>query len=65
MELAPKPVTDFESHRARHRYLHRMLDELVADWIRHTDGRPSKNSVLDLMKWANGQRDNPDGPHGD
>ena len=57
-------VTDLESHKARHEFLHRMLDELVADWIVHTDGRPSRNTLLDLMKWSSAQTKNPDGQHG-
>jgi hypothetical protein len=48
-----------EEHKARHALLHQQLDELVADWIRHTTGLPSKCSVLDLMKWSHEQTENP------
>lgn len=44
-----------EAHRERHLELHRMLDELVADFIRHTDQRPSSASVMDLMTWSHQQ----------
>jgi hypothetical protein len=46
-------------HRARHVLLHTMLDELVADWIRHSEKRPSQATVLELMLWSGGQIDNP------
>lgn len=40
-------------HRARHQHLHDALDELVADYIRHTkDCRPSTSSILELMQWS-------------
>ena len=54
-----------ELHRKRHVRLHYCLDELVADWVTHTDGLPSKNTVLDLIKWSHVQTEDPTGPHGD
>lgn len=36
-----------------------MLDELVADWIVHTGRRPSAATVLELMEWADQQRQCP------
>jgi hypothetical protein len=48
-----------EEHRARHVELHRSLDELVADFIRHTDRLPSETSVMDLMMWSHAQTQNP------
>jgi len=48
-----------EHHKARHVALHKALDELVADWILHTDHLPSKSTVMELMEWANEQRENP------
>lgn len=42
-----------EKHKQRHIELHRALDELVADWATHTKSLPSKNTVLQLMHWAN------------
>ncbi len=56
-------VTDLESHKARHVLLHSMLDELLADWITHTGGLPSKCSMDQFLKWANEQRTEPTGPH--
>jgi len=32
-----------------------MLDELVADWIGHSQRLPSNSSVMDLMRWAYSQ----------
>lgn len=48
-----------EEHKERHEELHRALDELVADWINHTNRIPSKATVLELMKWAYEQTLNP------
>ena len=44
-----------EQHRARHVELHKMVDELVADWISHTRGRPSQSTVLELLEWSAAQ----------
>jgi len=48
-----------EEHIARHKELHRYLDELVADWITHTGKLPSTSSVFELMMWSSSQIDNP------
>lgn len=48
-----------EQHQARHVELHRALDELVADWLRHTRKLPSTSSVMDLMQWSHQQTLNP------
>lgn len=42
-------------HAARHKQLHQALDELVADWIKHTDGRPNTGRVIDLITWSHAQ----------
>ena len=53
-------MTEVE-HRARHLELHRMLDELLADFLRHedtatrhNDGLPilTKRPILDLLTWS-------------
>jgi hypothetical protein len=36
-----------------------MLDELVADFLRHTNALPSRSSVLDLMTWSHQQTISP------
>ena len=41
-----------EEHKERHKDLHKYLDELLADWIFHTEGLPSKASILDLVNWS-------------
>lgn len=43
------------SHRERHLLLHKMLDELVADWLGHTDCLLSKRTVFELMEWSHSQ----------
>ncbi len=48
-----------ESHRERHALLHKHLDELVADFITHTDGLPSKSTVFELIEWSYQQTLNP------
>lgn len=45
----------FEEHKKRHQELHEALDELVADWITHTEARPSTGTVLDLIRWSHKQ----------
>lgn len=47
----PKGMTP-KDHRAQHQKLHVSLDELVADWILHTQSLPSRATVLELMDWS-------------
>jgi hypothetical protein len=60
-----KPM-DREKHIARHKELHKMLDEIVADWISCSEPvetrLPSEHSVMDLMKWSYDQTINPTDP---
>ncbi len=44
-----------EGHKSRHLRLHHCLDELTADWIRHTGKRPSEHTIFDLMEWSHEQ----------
>lgn len=53
--METKQKKTYEEHRERHLKLHRMLDELCADWIWETGGMPSKATVLDLMNWSHDQ----------
>lgn len=39
-------------HIEYHKRLHKELDILIADWISHTTGLPSRNTVHDLMSWS-------------
>jgi len=48
-----------EQHRERHIFLHKMLDELLADFIEHTGKHPSKTTLYELMEWSNEQVANP------
>jgi len=51
---------DLRQHQERHRELHARLDELIADWMTHTGGMPTKATVFDLMTWSAAQCDSPD-----
>ena len=48
-----------EEHIKRHNYLHKCLDELVADFITHTKELPSLTSLIRLMEWSSSQCINP------
>ena len=48
-----------EKHKQRHVELHRALDELLADFLRHTTRLPSSTTVLELMRWSHSQTLNP------
>lgn len=36
-----------------------MLDELIADYIRHTDKRLSNSTLMELIEWSFEQTKNP------
>ena len=44
-----------EEHKQRHIELHTALDELIADFITHTNKLPSKSSIMELMEWSHQQ----------
>jgi len=48
-----------KEHIQRHKDLHKSLDELVADLIRHTEKLPSKTTIHELMQWSNSQTEDP------
>ena len=48
-----------EEHLQRHLELHNMLDELSADFIRHTNKLPSNSTMMELMTWSFEQTKNP------
>ncbi len=50
-----------EEHIERHKILHKELDELMADHIRHTNKLPSKTTVLELAQWSHEQTTKPTG----
>ena len=50
-----------EIHIQRHKELHSMLDELGADFIRHTNKLPSTTTLMELMSWSFEQTKNPTG----
>ena len=51
-----------EQHRGRHILLHRMLDELAADWATHQPrGKLFSNStIMELIEWSHRQTIQPD-----
>ena len=56
---------DKKQHKLRHLLLHQHLDELIADWVGHTECLPSKTTIDELMKWSNEQTKNPEGDDDD
>lgn len=48
-------------HIERHKELHKMLDELCADFIRHTNRMPSSTTIMELMEWSYKQTTEPEG----
>ena len=44
-----------QSHQERHVFLHNCFDELLADFIDHTDSPPSKTSLVEFMEWTYSQ----------
>lgn len=51
--------TDREAHRVQHARLHAALDELVADWMVHTNKTPSQATIADLIRWSADQTYSP------
>jgi hypothetical protein len=49
-----------DEHRERHKLLHRMMDELVADYLSHVPrSLPSETTLMQLMEWSHAQTINP------
>lgn len=48
-----------EEHKKQHQLLHKMLDELLADWITNGKKSPLKATILELITWSNEQTENP------
>ena len=49
-----------EDHIIRHKELHKALDELVADFITHTQKPLSTTSIIKLIEWSYQQTIKPD-----
>ena len=41
-----------KEHLKKHIELHKALDELMADFIYHTQKLPSETTVTELMEWS-------------
>lgn len=52
-------------HIERHELLHKHLDELIADFITHTGGLPSKTTLMAFMHWSYQQTIEPNLPPGE
>ena len=48
-----------EEHKVHHNKLHKDLDELVADYLRHTKGSLMGSTIMDLIRWSADQTVNP------
>lgn len=48
----PNDGEEVVNHQQRHKELHNALDELVADFITHTKGMPSRRTILELIQWS-------------
>jgi hypothetical protein len=50
---------DKDKHKKRHQKLHKAFDELLADFISHTQKTPSKSTIMELIEWSSQQTKNP------
>jgi len=46
---------NLKDHKARHVERHQQLDELIADFIGHTDRLPSQTTLMEFMTWSHQQ----------
>lgn len=54
MKMNPK------DHKARHQFLHKCFDELLADFMKLTGKSISKTPLEELIKWSHAQTIKPD-----
>jgi len=68
MKLSSKLIVEIQEeikkmdklkHLEKHKLLHKYFDELMADYINHTERLPSEATLMDLAKWAHEQTINP------
>lgn len=50
-----------QEHRERHELLHKMFDELAADFIAQMDRRLTDTTLLELLEWSHEQTKHPTG----
>ncbi len=48
-----------QDHKVRHIQLHKMLDELLADFIEQTGETPSHTTLMEFLKWSYEQTQSP------
>lgn len=59
-ETAGDEIVSEEKHKERHVLLHKCLDELLADYLRHHSGALlSETSIFQLTDWSLEQTRNP------
>lgn len=46
-------------HQERHKQLHQAFDELVADFIIHTNRFPEETTIIELIHWSHQQTQSP------
>lgn len=51
-----------EEHKNRHILLHKMFDELAADFIVQTGKRLSNSTCMELLEWSHAQTIKPTDP---
>ena len=51
-----------QEHIEEHQLLHDNLDKLMAEYITHAGGLPSRTSLIDFMAWSHKQTVQPDHP---
>jgi hypothetical protein len=52
-------ISDIKKHKERHILLHKHLNELLADFLKHTGKLPSKTSIISFIKWSYEETKNP------
>lgn len=51
---------DEKKHRQLHVKMHKTLDAVIADFMKHTDRLPSKTPIIELLEWSYQQTIQPD-----
>lgn len=55
VDLMLEKIKKLQTHQERHIFLHKYLDELLADFIMHTEKLPSKTTLVEFMEWSYSQ----------
>lgn len=64
VKIEPHMYEDPAAHKERHKLLHRMLDELLADYIDHSArGGIGKTTIMEFLTWSYAQTLDPSVKH--